>query len=77
MNTLENTVSSPIIDYGYPLLAFMIGSFLLWLTFTKAGRSSISGLVDVVYLSALLIVLWAAFLLAVAWFFGMLKFLIS
>lgn len=77
MNTLESNFSSPIIDYGYPLLALIAGAFLLWLTFTKEGKGFVSGLVDMAYLSATLITLWALFLSILAWFFGMLKFFVS
>lgn len=77
MNNLQNTFNSPLIDYGYPLIVIIVGAFLLWLTFTKAGRSSLSGFGDVAYLGTILIVIWIAFLLVMAWFFGLLKFLVN
>lgn len=77
MNNLEATFSSPVVDYGYPLLFVILGGLLLWLTFSKNGSKTVGGLVDVAYVSVLLIVLWFGFLLTVAWFFGLLKFLIS
>ena len=57
-------------------LAGLVAAYLVWLTFTKAGRVYLSGFVEAAYLSVLIFMLWALYFLLMMWFFALLSFVI-
>jgi len=78
MDKFHNTVGSPIVDYGYPLMIVFGFIFLVWVSFTKSGKAMRQELIgDVATVVIMLSCLWVLFLWVVGSFFGIVKWILT